>query len=157
MMSLRPVTVITGASAGIGVALARVFARNGHELALAARRDSTRPAGRRPPPWLRAAEEFLRANFMQAIDLRQVAAASGVHPVHLARVFRQFYGSTPGQYVRALRLDWAASQLAAAGAAAPSLASLAQQAGFSDQSHFTRAFKRHTGLTPAQYRGLSQR
>jgi uncharacterized protein len=38
MSALRPITVITGASAGIGVALARVFARNGHELALVARR-----------------------------------------------------------------------------------------------------------------------
>ena len=38
MSGLRPVTVITGASAGIGVALARVFARNGHALALVARR-----------------------------------------------------------------------------------------------------------------------
>jgi short-subunit dehydrogenase len=36
---LRPVTVITGASSGIGVALARVFARHGHELALVARRE----------------------------------------------------------------------------------------------------------------------
>src|SRR5262245_62939877 len=39
MSNLRPVTVITGASAGIGVALARVFARHGHELALVARRE----------------------------------------------------------------------------------------------------------------------
>ncbi|HEY6024459.1 MAG TPA: SDR family oxidoreductase [Pseudolabrys sp.] len=39
MSDLRPVTVITGASAGIGVALARVFARHGHELALVARRE----------------------------------------------------------------------------------------------------------------------
>jgi short-subunit dehydrogenase len=39
MSGLRPVTVITGASAGIGVALARVFARHGHELALVARRE----------------------------------------------------------------------------------------------------------------------
>ena len=39
MSELRPVTVITGASAGIGVALARVFARHGHELALVARRE----------------------------------------------------------------------------------------------------------------------
>lgn len=38
MSGLRPVTVITGASAGIGVALARVFARHGHELVLVARR-----------------------------------------------------------------------------------------------------------------------
>lgn len=39
MSTLRPVTVITGASSGIGAALARVFARNGHELALVARRE----------------------------------------------------------------------------------------------------------------------
>lgn len=39
MSNLRPVTVITGASAGIGVALARVFAKNGYELALVARRE----------------------------------------------------------------------------------------------------------------------
>jgi len=39
MSNLRPVAVITGASAGIGVALARVFACNGHELALVARRE----------------------------------------------------------------------------------------------------------------------
>jgi short-subunit dehydrogenase len=39
MSELRPVTVITGASAGIGVALARVFAHHGHELALVARRE----------------------------------------------------------------------------------------------------------------------
>jgi hypothetical protein len=39
MSGLRPVTIITGASAGIGAALARVFARNGHALALVARRE----------------------------------------------------------------------------------------------------------------------
>jgi short-subunit dehydrogenase len=39
MSGLRPVTVVTGASAGIGVALARVFARHGHSLALVARRE----------------------------------------------------------------------------------------------------------------------
>jgi len=37
MTNPRPITIITGASAGIGLALARVFARHGHELALIAR------------------------------------------------------------------------------------------------------------------------
>ncbi len=39
MSALRPITVITGASAGIGVALTHIFARNGHELVLVARRE----------------------------------------------------------------------------------------------------------------------
>ena len=39
MSIFKPVTVITGASVGIGAALARVFARNGHEVALVARRE----------------------------------------------------------------------------------------------------------------------
>ena len=39
MATLRPITLITGASAGIGVELARVFARHGHELAIVARRE----------------------------------------------------------------------------------------------------------------------
>jgi uncharacterized protein len=40
MSALKPITVITGASAGIGAELARVFARNGHRLALVARREA---------------------------------------------------------------------------------------------------------------------
>ena len=36
---MKPITIVTGASAGIGAELARVFARNGHELALVARRE----------------------------------------------------------------------------------------------------------------------
>jgi AraC family transcriptional regulator len=54
-----------------------------------------------------------------------------------------------GSYVRRLRLDWAAVQLARSEIG---LAAVALGAGFADQSHFTRAFKCYTGLTPNGYR-----
>jgi AraC family transcriptional regulator len=54
-----------------------------------------------------------------------------------------------GAYVRRLRLDWAASRLKMAD---EPIARIGLEAGFADQSHFTRAFKRYTGLTPAEYR-----
>ncbi|HMB89928.1 MAG TPA: helix-turn-helix transcriptional regulator, partial [Rhodothermales bacterium] len=72
-----------------------------------------------------------------------------MHPVHLTRVFRTYYRVSIGTFLRRLRLDWAASQLATA---PDSLADIALQAGFADQSHFTRAFKKYTGVTPGHYR-----
>ncbi len=118
-------------------------------LALAMRRNASQPIQHQPPLWLSNAEEFLRASFNRSVRMTEVAAAVGVHPVHLARTFRQHYGLTPGAYVRRLRLDWAAAQLATS---THPLASIAVEAGFSDQSHFTRTFRGYTGLTPAQYR-----
>src|SRR5262249_21772677 len=74
-----------------------------------------------------------------------VAAAVGIHPVHLARVFRYHFGATLGDYVRRLRVEFAARQLITT---EETLAGIALAAGFSDQSHFTRTFKRQTGMTP---------
>ena len=78
-------------------------------------------------------------------------AAVGRHPTHVARVFRREYGLSVGEYARSLRLEWAASRLALDDAP---LAQVALEAGFADQSHFTRAFRRHAGVTPGRYREL---
>jgi AraC-like DNA-binding protein len=118
-------------------------------LAAAARLFGRPPSEKRAPPWLATAEEFLRARFMERLQVADLASEVGVHPVHLARVFRAHFGQSLGQYMRQLRLDWAATQLTTSDVA---LSDLADMAGFADQSHFTRAFKCHTGLTPAQYR-----
>lgn len=104
---------------------------------------------RRPPPWLLKAQELLHAQFSQVIRTADVANAVGVHPAHLARVFRNHFRLSMGSYVRRLRLDWAARELAWSES---SLTAVALAAGFADQSHFTRFFKRHTGLTPNAYR-----
>ncbi|MGH7508527.1 MAG: AraC family transcriptional regulator [Gemmatimonadales bacterium] len=104
---------------------------------------------RRPPPWLLQAQELLHAQFTQVMRTAEIAEAVGVHPAHLARVFRNHFKLSMGSYVRGLRLEWAARELIRSD---DSLATVALAAGFADQSHFTRFFKRYTGLTPNAYR-----
>jgi AraC family transcriptional regulator len=122
-------------------------------LALASRRDgiAERMRRARAPVWLTRARDELHAHFLRPPRLRDLAATAGVHPDHLARAFRLRFGVPVGAYVRRLRLDWAAGQLERGDV---TLVHLALNAGFADQSHFTRAFKRHTGLTPAEYRRM---
>jgi AraC family transcriptional regulator len=101
------------------------------------------------PSWLRRVRDLLRARFRENLSPADVAAEVGTHPVHLATVFRRHLGCSIGDFVRNCRVEFAASQLAGT---ALSLADIAAEAGFADQSHFTRIFKRATGLTPAAFR-----
>jgi AraC family transcriptional regulator len=104
---------------------------------------------RAPPPWLLRAQELVHASFREPLRIGAVAREVNVHPSHLARAFRQHFRMPLGSYVRKLRLEWVASELLGS---EDSLANVALAAGFADQSHLTRAFKCHTGLTPQAYR-----
>jgi AraC family transcriptional regulator len=72
----------------------------------------------------------------------------GVHPAHLARVFRQQYGCTLGDYVRRLRVEFACRRMTTGDTP---LVEIALAAGFADQSHFTKTFKSLVGITPAEF------
>jgi AraC family transcriptional regulator len=109
---------------------------------------------RRPPRWLASAEELLRARIGDRVSLGELAAVVGVHPAHLARAFRARYGVSVGEYGRRLRLEWATAEIARGDIP---LAMIATQAGFADQSHFTRLFKLYVGMTPARYREHARR
>ena len=106
------------------------------------------------PRWLRQTKELLHARFAENLTLEQIAAEIGVHPVHLASVFRQKYNCTIGEYVRQLRIEYACREIARG---ASPLVTIALNAGFSSQAHFTSTFKRLTGFTPASYRNFSRR
>lgn len=118
------------------------------EIIAAASRQAI-PAGLKPPRWLEQARELLHSTFAGQVTLGGVAATVGVHPVYLASRFRKHYHCTVGEYVRRLRLEAACREVS--GTNRP-LSEIAPSTGFYDQSHFTNAFKRHTGMTPAQYR-----
>lgn len=101
------------------------------------------------PAWVQRARAVVEQHFADRLPLAAVAGRVGVHPVHLARTFRRCYHTTFAGYVRHLRVEFARRELAGSTA---SLSEIAVAAGFCDQSHFSRLFKRHTGLTPAAYR-----
>ena len=107
-----------------------------------------------PPRWLRRARELLHARFTESLSLDGIAEAVGIHQSHLARVFRQQYRCTMGDYVRQLRIDFACRQLSTSDAP---LVEIALAAGFADQSHFSKSFKRLMGLTPGEFQRRFQR
>ena len=103
----------------------------------------------REPKWLARAVEMLHDEAHQNLTIARVAAAVGVHPFHLSRVFKQFRRQTVGEYLNARRIERACREL---GDPETRLADVALRAGFADQSHLTRAFKRATGMTPGAFR-----
>lgn len=109
------------------------------------------PNEKRPPVWLNRVVELLQADFQRNITTGDLAVEAGVHPVHLAAVFRKFHNQTVGEYQQQLRVQFAARQL---GNPELPLTEIAQIAGFSDQSHLTRIFKRFSGTTPGAFRAL---
>jgi AraC family transcriptional regulator len=108
-----------------------------------------RPQGKKPPRWLEQARELLHAEFGETLTHDAMARIVGVHPVHLATVFRRYFHCTIGEYVRRLRIEFASRQISAS---ADSLCEIGLAAGFSDQSHFSKVFKNHTGMSPGRFR-----
>lgn len=90
----------------------------------------------------------LARNFGEQLTLRDMGSASGGYSVYqIIRAFRRRLGTTPHAYLMRMRVDYAASRIAEG----DSIAGVAAEAGFADQSHMTRHFKRVYGTTPKQF------
>lgn len=119
------------------------------ELVASASRMREQNGGPGRPRWLEEARDRIHVELADRPSLTGLAESVGVHPVTLARAFRRAFGCTVGEYVRRLRIERAARQLADTDL---SLAEIALAEGFSDQSHFSNLFRRHTGSSPFQFR-----
>jgi AraC family transcriptional regulator len=120
-----------------------------HVLELLGAIEGSASAKKSAPRWLGRVKERMHEEFRENIRMGNLAEDAGVHPVHLARVFRALEGRTPGDYVQRLRVRAACDLISDHDYP---LAIIAAECGFADQSHFTRVFRKFTETTPAQFR-----
>ncbi len=123
------------------------------ELLALAGRTGTRDAPRSPPVWLRRVEERLCDAGSRPVRLADLAREAGVHAAHVAREFRARNGRSLGGFLLERRLEWAARELSRS---QRPLVEIALEAGFADQSHFTRRFREYAGVTPARFRASAR-
>lgn len=102
------------------------------------------------PPWrLRKILGRIEAGLDRRISLSELAALIGLSTSHFSRAFKNSVGDTPQSFIRHRRIERAKILLAETDAG---LAEVAQDCGFSDQAHFTRAFHSLVGLPPRRWR-----
>jgi AraC family transcriptional regulator len=99
--------------------------------------------------WLAEAVRILRAEFRSGVEFREIARRVGVHPVQLSREFRRARRMTMTEFVLRLRVEYASRLLTST---ERPLAAVAVEAGFADQSHLAKVFRRYTGTTCARFR-----
>jgi AraC family transcriptional regulator len=103
------------------------------------------------PLWLLQARDLIHARFAEPLSLSDVAVAVGIHPVRLARAFRAAFRCSVGEFIRQVRIQSTCETIRSGDAR---MTEVGLAAGFADQAHFTRTFKRLTGMTPGQFRAI---
>jgi transcriptional regulator GlxA family with amidase domain len=83
------------------------------------------------------------------LPLERLAAAAAMSPRHFSRRFKAELGVTPAAYVARLRLEEARRRLESG---AHSLKDVARTCGFADEQNLRRAFRKHVGVAPSEYR-----
>jgi len=104
------------------------------------------------PGWAKELKEIIQDQIDTnlALSLKELSQSLNVHPSYLSREFSKYFDDLSfGNYIRKLRIEKAIHLL---NESKHSLAEIAYLTGFSDQSHFNRIFKKHTGKNPSEYR-----
>ena len=104
------------------------------------------------PDWASELKEIIQDQIDTnlSLSLKEVSGELNVHPAYLSREFSKHFDNLSfGEYIRKQRIEKAIALLNNPG---HSLTEIAYLTGFSDQSHFTRIFKKHTGQSPSDYK-----
>lgn len=115
---------------------------------------SQKKTTKRVPAWAEELKEIIQDQIDTNLNLslKEISESLQVHPAYLSRAFSKYFDNlTFGEYIRKLRIEKAIQLLETR---QYSLSEIAYLTGFSDQSHFTRIFKKHTGLPPSAYKKM---
>lgn len=93
--------------------------------------------------------KHIENHYPEPISMAELAEMAGLSSTHFNRRFRQLLRVTPTEYLRSVRVQAAQGLLATS---SRTLAEIAVDVGFTDQSHFTRRFREVTGITPSAWR-----
>ncbi len=111
----------------------------------------TSGAGREPGS-VRRIKDYIQAHYEHNISLTDLSRITGLSRYHLLRTFKKSTGLPPHAYLLQVRTERARSMLRPG----RPISEAAYAAGFSDQSHLNRVFKKIHGITPGSYRNIVQ-
>lgn len=102
------------------------------------------------PAWAQELKAIIQDQIDTNLTLKELSRGLDISPSYLSREFsRHFDNLSFGEYIRQQRIEKAKALMLTP---SYSLTEIAYLTGFSDQSHFTRVFKQHTGTSPSEYR-----
>jgi len=92
--------------------------------------------------------EWIEKNYPDKITLSEMSERSGFNEKYLCRVFREFTGETPTEYINRRRVERAAFEMAVN---RKNVTEAAYESGFNELSHFSRTFKKYKGISPREF------
>jgi AraC family transcriptional regulator len=110
----------------------------------------TKPAPAAPPVAVLKVVELMRQRLAESLSLEELAEVVGLSPFHFARQFKTATGHPPHDYLIRLRVD-RAQELIRQHSREWTMAAIANECGFADQSHMARHFKRVLGVSPGEF------
>lgn len=108
------------------------------------------PSQKKTPAWVKELKEIIQDHVDANLSLTEISKSLSIHPAYLSRKFSKYFNDLSfGEYMRKMRIEKAIQLV---GEQRYSLTEIAYLTGFSDQSHFTRIFKQHTGKSPLTFK-----
>lgn len=107
-------------------------------------------AKKKIPDWVKEVKQIIQDQIDSNLTLTELSRSLDINPSYLSREFSKHFGNLSfGEYIRKLRIEKAMELIRMK---RYSLTEIAYLTGFSDQSHFTRIFKQHTGKNPSAFK-----